>query len=312
MSADTLARPISRSVGWLFSVLLFLQAVLVVTGGAVRLTGSGLGCPTWPECTNGSIKPIAHQAQGQLHAWIEFGNRLIAWFIFLVAIAALVYVIRNLKDRSDYKVIRALALSQLVGFIAQVVLGGITVLTKLNPISVSLHFILSIPLISAALSLRTRVSNREKIAINETTTLVSKVILILTLGVIVVGTIVTGSGPHAGDIQAKRYHIQPRTISYLHADLVIALIAFTIGLWLIIRASESKETQKSYGSKVAIFLLVCLAQGAIGYIQYFTGLPELIVGIHLLGVTLVWITCWNFYTYGKKFSNSYEPIKDSK
>jgi heme a synthase len=300
MKTNSQVRPVSRSVGWLFSALLALQALLVVTGGAVRLTGSGLGCPTWPDCTNGSIKPVAHQSQGQLHAWIEFGNRLIAWLIFFVAIAALAYVIRNFKERGDYKMIRALALSQLVGFVAQVILGGITVLTKLNPISVSLHFMLSIPLIAAALSLRMRVFGREKIMINETTSLISKVVLLLTLGVIVVGTIVTGSGPHAGDIQAKRYHIQPRTISYAHADLVIALIAFTIGLWFIIRASESKQTQESYGSKVAIFLAICLAQGAIGYIQYFTGLPELIVGFHLLGVTLVWITCWNFYTYGEK------------
>jgi cytochrome c oxidase assembly protein subunit 15 len=298
MSKSTGQSQLSRAANWIFTSLLVLQGLLIVTGGAVRLTGSGLGCPTWPECTNGSIKPVAHQAQGQLHAWIEFGNRLIAWVIFFVAIASLLYVIRNLKDRRDYKVVRLLALSQLLGFLAQVILGGITVLTKLNPVSVSLHFMLSVPLIAAALSLRTRVAAREKNTINETTTLVSKIVLALTLCVIVAGTIVTGSGPHAGDIQAKRYHIQPRTISYLHADLVIALLAFTIGLWLIIRASEDKLVRQSYGKKVAVFLAISLAQGAIGYVQYFTGLPELIVGLHLLGVTLVWVACWDFYSYG--------------
>ena len=289
---------------WLFTVLLFLQGALVVTGGAVRLTGSVLGCPTWPECTKGSIKPVAHQAQGQLHAWIEFGNRLIAWLIFLVAIAALVYVQRRLKDRENFKTIRLLAISQLAGFLAQVILGGITVLTKLNPLAVSAHFALSIPLIAAALSLRSKVKARPNIFISSTTQLVSRIVLGLTVLVVLVGTIVTGSGPHAGDIQAKRYNIAPRDISYIHADLVIALIALTLGLWLVIRAAESPEVRENYGGKVLVFLLISLAQGAVGYIQYFTGLPELIVGVHLLGATLVWVSCWNFYSIGSTTSIS--------
>ena len=133
---------------FIFTALLIFQAGLVVTGGAVRLTGSGLGCPTWPECTDGSIKPIVHQAQGQLHAWIEFGNRLIAWLILILAIAGLIYIVRNLKERADYKRLRILAILQIAGFLGQVVLGGITVLTKLNPVSVSAHFVLTIPLIA--------------------------------------------------------------------------------------------------------------------------------------------------------------------
>jgi len=148
---------LTRLSSIVFNGLLFFQSALIVTGGAVRLTGSGLGCPTWPQCTGDSIKPIAHQAQGQLHAWIEFGNRLVAWIIFILAILAIFIVIKKFRERRDFKRLRALAVLQLLGFVGQVVLGGITVLTKLNPITVSAHFLLTIPLIAGALSLRNRI-----------------------------------------------------------------------------------------------------------------------------------------------------------
>ena len=135
---------LKNSLKKVFSLLVFLQGLLIVTGGAVRLTGSGLGCPTWPTCTGNSYKPVPHQAQGQLHAWIEFGNRLIAWLIFIFALLALVGTVKYLKARTDYRKLRTLASYQLLGFLGQVILGGITVLTKLNPISVSGHFLLSI------------------------------------------------------------------------------------------------------------------------------------------------------------------------
>jgi heme a synthase len=279
-----------------FGGLLFFQSALIVTGGAVRLTGSGLGCPTWPQCTGSSIKPIAHQAQGQLHAWIEFGNRLVAWLILILAIAALVIVLRKFKNRPDFKRIKWLAIWQIVGFLGQVVLGGITVLTKLNPITVSGHFILTIPLISGALSLRNRIFNKSKIEIGATTGLVLKIVLGLTLLVLLVGTLVTGTGPHAGDIQAKRYHFDERTISWIHADIVITLISITIALLLIIRATENEQVRSTFGKQAFIFLLIALSQGAIGYIQYFTKLPELLVAAHLIGTTLVWVTAWNLYT----------------
>ena len=100
---------------FIFTALLVFQAGIIVTGGAVRLTGSGLGCPTWPQCTGDSIKPVVHQAQGQLHAWIEFGNRLLAWFMLAFAIAALIYIIKKLKDREDFKYLRFLAILQILG-----------------------------------------------------------------------------------------------------------------------------------------------------------------------------------------------------
>ena len=284
---------------FLFTALLVLQAGLVVTGGAVRLTGSGLGCPTWPECTDGSIKPVITQAEDQLHAWIEFGNRLIAWIILILALAALVYIVKKLKSRNDFKRLRLLAILQILGFLGQVVLGGITVLTKLNPISVSAHFVLTLPLIAGALALRHRVLDRPVFELQPMTRTVTKVVTALSFIVLLLGVVVTGTGPHAGDADAKRYPFDFQAVSILHADSVIALICLAIALYLVVKVSESAEVKKLFGRMILIFLAICLAQGAIGYLQYLTGLPELLVGAHLLGATLVWIHAWRLNLTGR-------------
>ena len=283
----------------LFTALLVLQAGLVVTGGAVRLTGSGLGCPTWPECTDGSIKPVITQAEDQLHAWIEFGNRLIAWLILILALAALVYIVKKLKSRNDFKRLRLLAILQILGFLGQVVLGGITVLTKLNPISVSAHFVLTLPLIAGALALRHRVLDRPVLELQPMTRTVTKIVTALSFIVLLLGVVVTGTGPHAGDADAKRYPFDFQAVSILHADSVIALICLAIALYLVVKVSESAEVKKLFGRMILIFLAICLEQGAIGYLQYLTGLPELLVGAHLLGATLVWIHAWRLNLTGR-------------
>ena len=276
----------------LFTALLVLQAGLVVTGGAVRLTGAGLGCPTWPECVDGSIKPVIGQDESQLHAWIEFGNRLIAWLILILALAALIYIVKRLQNRSDFKRLRLLAILQILGFLGQVVLGGITVLTKLNPISVSAHFVLTLPLIAGSLALRHRVLDRSVIQVLPMTRNLTKVVTALTFIVLLFGVVVTGTGPHAGDVDVKRYPFDFRAVSWLHADSVIVLISLTIALYLVVKVSETPEVKRLFGRMILIFLGISLGQGAIGYLQYITGLPELIVGAHLLGATLVWIHGW--------------------
>jgi cytochrome c oxidase assembly protein subunit 15 len=286
----------------IYTALVVLQVGIIVTGGAVRLTGSGLGCPTWPQCVTGSISPVAHQAQGTLHSWIEFGNRLLTGLLFIAIIAAVIGAFRWGKGRSDWKMIRLLALTQIAGVIAQIVLGGITVLTKLNPFSVSLHFLLSIALIPPTLSLRERIFAKARTTVLPTTRLLIRVVTALTLIVITLGTVVTGSGPHAGDIQAKRYHIDPRLISWLHADAVIALIGLTVALWLVIKVSEPLETRSFIGKKVLLFFALLLAQGVIGYIQYFTHLPEALVAAHILGVGLIWLAIWNIGYKANAFS----------
>ena len=185
--------------GRVFALLVFLQAALIVTGGAVRVTGSGLGCPTWPECTPGSYTPVPGQAEGALHAWIEFGNRLLTFVLLICALAALAISVK-LSTKSIKRIrIRLLAFLQLLGILGQGVLGGITVLTDLHPIPVAGHFLLSIFLIAGAISLRFEMVGVDK---QEATGLIRPLLPIfiwLTLFVLIAGTIVTGSGPHAGD-----------------------------------------------------------------------------------------------------------------
>jgi len=286
----------------IYTALVVLQVGLLLTGGAVRLTGSGLGCPTWPQCVSGSIAPVPHQAQGTLHSWIEFGNRLLTIVLIITIIAVVIGAFRWGKGRSDWKMIRLLALSQIIGIVAQIVLGGITVLTKLNPFSVSAHFLLSIVLIPTTLSLRERIFAKARTHVLPTTRLLIQLVTVLSVVVITLGTVVTGSGPHAGDAQAKRYHIEPRLISWLHADTVIALIGLTIALYLVIKVSEPVDVRSFIGKKVLLFLLVCLGQGTIGYIQYFTHLPEALVAAHLLGAGLMWLTIWNIGFKANVFS----------
>ena len=275
--------------GKVFGLLVFLQIAIVVTGGAVRLTGSGLGCPTWPECTPGSYTPVPHQVEGQLHAWIEFGNRLLTFVLLLCALLAFIIAIRVSKNAVMKSRVRLLAALQVIGIFGQGILGGITVLTDLNPIPVAGHFLLSIFLIAGAISLRYEIVGIVKQKADGIVATLMPLLIWLTVLVLVVGTVVTGSGPHAGDINAKRFGFNPRIVSWLHADLVIALVVLTLVLWLITRVSQNKVIHRY----LSIFLLISISQGLIGYIQYFTGLPELIVAAHLLGATLVWASAWS-------------------
>ncbi len=275
--------------GAFFAALLVLQSALVLTGGAVRLTGSGLGCPTWPECTPGSYTPVANQAEGQLHAWIEFGNRLLTFLLVLVALIVFFIVLK--MKRKD---LRLLALGQVLGILGQGILGGITVLTDLHPATVAAHLLLSILLISGATSLFDR-RHEPKIKFSKIhsaqkysgqTRLISRAHIILTFIVIALGTLVTGSGPHAGDEKAPRFDFDIQTIAWIHADAVIALLGLTLAYYFLPGLSSLSRR------RVIIFALIALAQGVIGYIQYFTGIPELLVAAHLLGAVLVWISAW--------------------
>ncbi len=268
---------------FLYGALLTLQAGLVLTGGAVRITGSGLGCPTWPECTPGSYTPVPHQAEGQLHAWIEFGNRLLTFALVAVSLAVLIHVLY--KRRRD---LRSLAIGQLLGILGQGVLGGITVLTDLHPLPVAGHLLLSIILIAGAASLYSRreYSARPRTDLDTLTKRISLLHIGLTFVVIILGTIVTGSGPHAGDEKAQRFGFDIRVVAWLHADAVIALLGLTAAFFILVRSD------KKLVRRIAVFTAIALAQGAIGYIQYFTGIPEILVAAHLLGATLVWIAAW--------------------
>jgi len=276
------------------NLMVITQSAIVITGASVRLTGSGLGCSTWPECTPGSYTPSPDQPEAPLHAWIEFGNRLLTFVLFLNALALMISILRNRKE------LFGLGAIQILGILAQAVLGGITVLTGLNPATVAGHFMLSIILIAAALSLRQRIYGKSPsgLIVSKLTRNLARALVILTFVVLIAGTIVTGSGPHAGDSTAERFPLDARTVSWIHADLVIALIGVAIALLISIQVGESGATREILGARIKVFLLASLVQGAIGYTQYFTGLPEVLVAFHILGSILVWLSAWNLVITG--------------
>jgi cytochrome c oxidase assembly protein subunit 15 len=230
---------------------------------------------------------VPNQAEGQLHAWIEFGNRLLTFALVLVALAVLVHVLY--KGRKD---LRQLALGQVLGIFGQGILGGITVLTQLHPLTVAAHLLLSILLIGGATSLydRREIPDRKAKPEDKMTRNLSLGHIYLTFFVIVLGTLVTGSGPHAGDEDARRFGFDIRTVAWIHAEAVIALMGLTLALYVAARANPVHRR------KIIVFTIIALAQGAIGYVQYFMGIPEIIVALHLLGATLVWIAAWRVRT----------------
>jgi cytochrome c oxidase assembly protein subunit 15 len=272
-----------RLLPTLTALLLFLQGALVITGGAVRLTGSGLGCPTWPECVPGSYLPVEGQAEGALHAWIEFGNRLLTFALLFAALATVIAVLRS--RRRD---LRFLAATQILGILGQGLLGGITVLTDLNPLAVASHFLLSIALIAAATSLHSR-RHHPHVRTSSTQVRISRISLIhitLTFIAIAIGTLVTGSGPHAGDVDAPRLDFAITTITRFHSAAVWLLVIITA---LFYFSADLRFETKRW---LRIFFILTLLQGAFGYLQYFLGVPIGLVALHLLGSVLVWIAAW--------------------
>jgi cytochrome c oxidase assembly protein subunit 15 len=260
---------------------LVANIMLVVTGGAVRLTGSGLGCPTWPRCTDGSF--VAHDALG-VHGFIEFGNRMLTIVLVIVALATWVAALRLRPARRS---IRWLATGLLLGIPVQAVVGGISVLTDLNPWVVSLHLLTSLALVSTAVVLLRRLAEDDRPAqptVPRHVVLLTRSLLVVTALVLYVGTVVTGSGPHAGDASSPRNGLTPSTVSQLHADLVFLLVGLTVGTWLALRAVNAPER----ALRAARWLLgLELAQGVVGFTQYALGLPILLVGLHMLGAALI-------------------------
>ncbi len=271
------------------ALLLGAQIALIITGGAVRLTKSGLGCPTWPECAKGSYLPSEHQSEPLINIWIEFANRLLTFVLAAIAIVTFGWVLKTGR-----KNLRLLAFLQILGIFGQAVLGGITVLTKLNPASVASHLLLSIALIYGAVILNERSRDYPKAAtLTHAGVLLVRVVFSLTLLIIIVGTVVTGTGPHAGDQAAPRFNFDIRVVTWLHADLVIALCGAIFALYLLLKLapiSTSPQAQANHLKLVRTFIILVLIQGGIGYLQYFTGVPIILVGLHLLGLCLVWLT----------------------
>jgi len=264
-------------------VNLILEIGIVVTGGLVRLTGSGLGCPTWPECVPGSFIPVAEQAQG-FHKVIEFGNRTLTGAVGIAALLVIVAVWRWAPGR---RALRLISVLPLAGVLLQVVLGGITVLTGLNPAIVAAHFLASMVLVSLSAYLLHRVGEDDQPPVS----LVRKEIRWLAwataaLGgvILVLGTIVTGSGPHAGDASTPRFGFDPRTISWLHADAVMLFTGLAVAVLLAVHLTMSDRRPLKVWLGV---LAVTVFQGLVGYTQYLTALPEPLVLLHMLNASLL-------------------------
>ncbi|MGB3303074.1 COX15/CtaA family protein [Gordonia sp. (in: high G+C Gram-positive bacteria)] len=280
-------RPTAKFLYYWAIANLAANVMLVVTGGAVRVTDSGLGCPTWPQCTAGSVTP--HAAMG-IHGIIEFGNRMLTWVLVIIAVATWVAAMRRVPvDRLS----RRLATGVAMGVPLQAVIGGITVLTNLNPWIVSLHFLATMVIISLATWMVVHTKpNREQTlddagqpkVLIRFAVLLAWAIYILTWVTIYLGTVVTGSGPHAGDIKAHRNGLEPTQATQLHVDAVWTLVGLTIGLILLTVAAVS-----SLRRAAAWFGAVIVVQGVIGYVQYAAGLPEVLVVLHMFGSTLLMI-----------------------
>jgi len=254
------------------------NSAIVVTGAAVRLTGSGLGCPTWPRCTDTTITPTQEYA---IHGVIEFGNRLLTFVLLAVVVATLVAVWRQRPARPG---MRRLAVLGALGIPAQAGLGGITVLTGLNPWTVGLHLLLSMALIAVAVVLHQRSREGDAPAVWRVAPPLRRLaggLLVLVAATLAVGTVVTGSGPHSGDPAAGRNGLDPQALSQLHADLVFLLVGVTVAFWLALRATGGPSRP------MGVLLGVLLAQGVVGFVQYVTDLPVLLVGLHLVGACAV-------------------------
>jgi cytochrome c oxidase assembly protein subunit 15 len=254
------------------------QILIVVTGGAVRLTGSGLGCPTWPECEPGSLVNVPEQG---IHGVIEFGNRLLTFLLLFIALGTFITVVRLKKGHRKGLFWTSLCLG--LGIIVQAVLGGITVLTGLNSWIVGAHFLVSIGLIAIATFLVWYSKGRRRLEERKSLSLLSFLIVPNAHLVIVIGVILTGSGPHAGDAETPRNGLDSEIWSHYHAYPAYVLLGLVL-LQLVMRARLTGVKSAKYSLAL---LLVLVGQALLGLIQTWTGLPIVLVGLHMLGASVL-------------------------
>ncbi len=269
----------------LYVANLVMQMVIIVTGGLVRLTGSGLGCPTWPQCVPGSFTPTVQQEQGA-HKLVEFGNRLLTFVLIAVAAALLVVAWKRL--RATRPRLLAWTWAPLLGIVAQAIVGGVVVLAKLDPRTVSPHFLLSIILvgISAWLLYRYREGDDEEhLTVPPAAHRLAHATAAVGGVVIILGTAVTGSGPHSGDKASDvRFGFDPRATAWLHADAVMLFTGLVVACVVV---GAVATTTTAYRQAWRWVLLICIAQGLIGYTQFFAKLPIALVTVHLAGSALL-------------------------
>jgi len=269
------------------------NTVIMSTGAAVRLSASGLGCPDWPQCSTADIVASKNAGQTLLNTWIEFGNRLLNFP--LVIIAALIFIAawRFRPDGRRRRDLVWLGAAQPLGVVAQAVIGGIVVLTKLNPATVSVHFLVSAAVVAAAVALHMRcaaIADTSRVSgttpVRRDLQAISAALVGVTCLMLAAGTVVTGTGPLAGDAGVPRYQLPLEGVTQLHADIGWLLAGLSIAVVLGLRLSGAPRRAVRAGW---IMLAALGSQGVIGYIQYFTHLPAGLVWVHVTGSVLVWI-----------------------
>jgi heme a synthase len=264
-------------------------AGIIATGAAVRLSESGLGCPDWPECTRSSLVAAHSAGDPMIHTWIEFGNRVVTVAITLVAVVVFVAAWRFRPGGRRRRDLVWLAAVQPAGIVAQALLGGIVVLTKLNPAMVALHFLASIAVLAAAVTLHVRCTEGQAPArslVRPDLRLLAYAVLAAVALMLAAGTVVTGAGPLAGAGAVPRFHLPLAGATQFHADIGWLLAGLVVALAVGLQLTHAPAKCRRLGW--ALLAMIGL-QGAIGYTQYFTGLPAGLVWVHVCGSTLIWI-----------------------
>jgi cytochrome c oxidase assembly protein subunit 15 len=261
-------------------------AAIVVTGGAVRVTGSGLGCPDWPQCARGQlVAPLS------FHPMIEFGNRMVTGLVSIAVIAA---VLGSLVRRPRRRELTFLSLGLVAGVIAQILLGAVVVYSHLWPPFVMGHFAVSMALVATAVVLVARAKApdgpvEKRPVVGPSCLALGRLLLIAVACAMALGTVVTGSGPHAGsngDQLVERLPFGLRDAARVHGTAVLLVIALAVVLARRLRSEGAAEVAQR---RSIVLLAVLVAQAGVGYVQYFTGVPALLVAVHIAGATAVWI-----------------------
>jgi heme a synthase len=276
-----------RAYQWICAVTVAAVAIIIVTGGAVRLTGSGLGCDDWPKCTQNTFVGVSNYNQQ-----IEQVNRL---FTGVVSVAVMLAVLGSLGRDPRRRDLVWWSLGLVAGIVAQIVLGGITVLSHLWPPFVMGHFVLSVILVWNAVVLYHRAGHPDtpgEATASSRTVLLSRLMVVAAGAVLVTGTVVTGTGPHGGDQDVARLPFEIEDVARIHSITAWAFLALSLGaIWFLYRGGASR----SAGRRSALLVGAILVQGAIGYTQYFTGVPPGLVIVHIAGSVIVWIAALSFH-----------------
>jgi heme A synthase len=287
--AAAVLSPTPRSMRRIALAGVIADTAIMSTGAAVRLSSSGLGCPDWPRCSTADIVASKNAGQTLLNTWIEFGNRLLNFplviIVALVFIAAWRFRPGGVRRRDLFW----LGVAQPAGVVAQAVIGGIVVLTKLNPAAVSIHFLVSASIVAAAVTLHVRCtegSGPPVLVVRRDLRLLGAALVAVTGVMLAAGTVVTGTGPLAGHADAPRYKFPLEGVTQLHADIGWLLCGLAVALVLGLRVSGAPPRAMRAGW---IMIASLGLQGTIGYIQYFNHLPAGLVWVHVTGAVIVWI-----------------------